>query len=309
VIARRSVDWTFILGQNAPAPRLVKKGGPSDHASLLAGFHLLFAGDDIDAILRRAFDIVRFRIGLERVGLFLIDDSAPKMLGTWGSDLKGDLVDEHHIMFDLTDGVLDVFRRAETEGEQFTVLENCPIVVQRRHSTEVVGQNWVACTPIRSERGPIGMMFNDVGLSDAPVDEAKQVRASLFCLLLGGIIEHAKARPRAAPFAPRSPLKHPAVRRAVEMLDGDPSLVGKEMASSLDISLSQLLRLFKAELGVSLVEYRNRLRLERFEALVGDGGHNYLAAAQAAGFGSYAQFHRVFRSAHGSPPRKYLRRG
>ena len=69
---------------------------------------------------------------------------------------------------------------------------------------------------------------------------------------------------------------------------------GKQIAAKLDISLSRLARVFKAQLGMSLVEYRNRLRLERFSALMAQGHTNLLAAALAAGFGSYAQFHRVF---------------
>ena len=59
-------------------------------------------------------------------------------------------------------------------------------------------------------------------------------------------------------------------------------------------------------MGVSLVEYRNRLRVERFFASVDRGGSNLQEAAQEAGFGSYAQFHRVFRKLLGTTPREYL---
>jgi transcriptional regulator GlxA family with amidase domain len=79
------------------------------------------------------------------------------------------------------------------------------------------------------------------------------------------------------------------------------------LASRLDISVSRLARVFKAEMGMSLVEYRNRLRLERFQVLLDSGGDNLLAAALAAGFGSYAQFHRVFRAIRGTTPSVYLR--
>jgi transcriptional regulator GlxA family with amidase domain len=55
------------------------------------------------------------------------------------------------------------------------------------------------------------------------------------------------------------------------------------------------------------VEYRNRLRLDRFESLLGQGPANLLDAALEAGFGSYAQFHRVFRARLHASPRDYLR--
>jgi len=51
---------------------------------------------------------------------------------------------------------------------------------------------------------------------------------------------------------------------------------------------------------------RNRLRLERFFAEVDQGGNNLLEAALAAGFGSYSQFHRVFRELIGTTPRDHL---
>jgi transcriptional regulator GlxA family with amidase domain len=67
-------------------------------------------------------------------------------------------------------------------------------------------------------------------------------------------------------------------------------------------------RVFKREMGVSLVRYRNQLRLERFVKIMDAGRSNMLEAARAAGFGSYAQFHRVFQSLRGTTPRAYLGR-
>jgi AraC-like DNA-binding protein len=40
--------------------------------------------------------------------------------------------------------------------------------------------------------------------------------------------------------------------------------------------------------------------------LVDSGGENLLEAALSAGFGSYAQFHRVFRAWRGTTPREFL---
>lgn len=305
VTARRSVDWPVLLGA-APTPVFVPKSARGELASLLSAFDMLLTADHTDAILRRAVEIFRRRIGLVRVGIFVIDEAGQRMLGTWGTDLGGEIVDEHHVMFDLNEGVLDVFRRAERQGEHFTVLDDCPIVVQRKESSEVVGRGWLACTPIRTPRARLGMMFNDAGLSGAPFDESKQARAAIFCSLLGSAVDLARAQPAPARGARRS-AGHPKVRKAIEMLAEDPSLVGKAIAASLDVSLSQLVRLFKSEVGISLVEYRNRLRLERFRVLVDTGEDNLLDAAEAAGFGSYAQFHRVFRAIYGAAPSRYLR--
>jgi transcriptional regulator GlxA family with amidase domain len=67
--------------------------------------------------------------------------------------------------------------------------------------------------------------------------------------------------------------------------------------------------LFAQHTGVTIVEFRNRQRIERFLALYGSGHrHDLLSAALAAGFGSYAQFHRVFRRIMGCSPAEYRRR-
>jgi AraC-like DNA-binding protein len=278
-----------------------------DLESLLSVFDELVALDDTQQILRRAVELARTRIGLARVGLFLLDRAHDLMLGTWGSDLNGALVDERHIMYDLSETDREAFRRAAEEGAHYTVFDNCPIVDHLKRETRVGGHGWVACTPIRSARAPIGMMFNDTGLSGAPVDEAKQARAAILCSLLGTILDPARGQLGRRSPASRLSAGHPLVLGAVGMLAKDPSLGGKQIAAKLSISLSRLARVFKTEMGMSLVAYRNRLRLERFTVLVDRGGNNLLDAALAAGFGSYAQFHRVFRALRGATPREYLR--
>jgi AraC-like DNA-binding protein len=284
---------------------MLEGNAPEELSALIAAFDELLLLDDVDAILRLAAEIARERIGLKRVGLFLLDAPRNLMLGTWGTDLEGHLVDEHHVMYDLGDNDREVFRRA-TQGIPFSVIENCPIVVQTASETQVVGRGWVACTPIRSARAALGMLFNDSGLSGEAVDPAQQARVAILCSLLGTVLDLTRAQAAHGRSA-RSSEGHPLVRQTVRLLAKDPSLGGKDLAAALDISLSRLARVFKVEMGMSLVEYRNRLRLERFQVLLDAGGENLLAAALAAGFGSYAQFHRVFRALRGTTPRAYLR--
>jgi AraC-like DNA-binding protein len=306
VQARRPVNWSLIVEGDLPEPVLVPKSAQGEIGSLLAAFSALPALEGEDALVKRAIEVARFRIGLDRVAVFLRDQANARMLGTWGTGLAGELVDERHIMFDVSDAVGDVFDRAETLSEPFTVLDNCPIVVHGLDSSQVVGRGWVACTPIRSARSRIGIMFNDAGLAGTAVDEARQERAAILCSLLGSVLELSRARSAGAKQSREKPVAA-AVRKALELLDQNPTLGGKELASAVDVSLSRFVRLFKSELGVSLVEYRNRLRIERFHVLAGAGADNLQAVARAAGFGSYAQFHRVFRAVHGSAPKAYLR--
>jgi AraC-like DNA-binding protein len=302
------VDWPIILGPQIPVPKVVDRAVHGKLAALLAAFDEIVALEEPDAILRRAVELALERIGLQRAGIFVLDRQRNAMLGTWGTDLRGQISNEHHIMYDVSETDREAFRRAEEEGAHFTVFENCPIVEHHRGDTRVVGRGWVACTPIRSTRGPIGMMFNDTGLSGEPVDEAKQAHAAILCSMLGTLMDPVRGSlGHGATTTDESPSRR-LVTSTVAMLAKDPAMGGKQIAARLDISLSRLARVFKSEMGMSLVEYRNRLRLDRFGVLLDRGRTNLLEAALAAGFGSYAQFHRVFRALRHMTPREYLQR-
>jgi AraC-like DNA-binding protein len=308
VTRRRRVDWPIILGPKAPVPKVVDRSARGKLAMLLEAFDEIHALDDPNLMLRRAIELARDRIGLQRAGIFVLDRSHNLMLGTWGMDLKGNVVDEHQLMYDLSDTDREAFRRSEQEAAHFTVFENCPIVEHHQGETRIAGRGWVACTPIRSTRAAIGIMFNDAALTDAPVDEAKQAHAAILCSLLGTMLDPMRGSLSSGAGGPGESPGHRLVASTVGMLAKDPAMGGKEIASGLDISLSRLSRVFKAEMGMSLVEYRNRLRLDRFSVLLDRGRTNLLEAALAAGFGSYAQFHRVFRALRHVTPREYLRR-
>lgn len=99
---------------------------------------------------------------------------------------------------------------------------------------------------------------------------------------------------------------HLAVERLIQLMKGDGvDLNFAALARAAGLSPSRLGRLFKAQTGLTVVEHRNRLRIQRFIELYGAGERvTMLAAALQAGFGSYTQFHRVFSRAFGYNPRQ-----
>jgi len=103
---------------------------------------------------------------------------------------------------------------------------------------------------------------------------------------------------------------HPAVEKAARLLRDESEPENMEaIAQRCGLSRSRLSRLFKQQAGVSLVEYRQRQCLERFLAIFGHGRRlTLLDAALQAGFGSYANFHRVFRQSMRQSPAEYRRR-
>ena len=97
---------------------------------------------------------------------------------------------------------------------------------------------------------------------------------------------------------------HPAVDNVARLLQADPA-VGDltDLARTVGLSPSHLSRLFTTQMGVSISRFRNQQRLDRFIRLYRHGrGTTALAAAHEAGFGSYAQLHRVFRQETGRNP-------
>jgi transcriptional regulator GlxA family with amidase domain len=102
---------------------------------------------------------------------------------------------------------------------------------------------------------------------------------------------------------------HPAVREALRLLRGDRAATAvPELANATGLSEAHLSKLFSTQVGVSITDFRNRMRLERFIEIYGDGnGPSALDAALDAGFGSYPQFHRIFRKQMGYSPRQHRR--
>ena len=108
---------------------------------------------------------------------------------------------------------------------------------------------------------------------------------------------------------------HPAVEKTVHLLrDETEPLCLEEIARRAGISAGRLSHLFRAQTGQTIAEFRNRQRVARFLRLcdaeiTSAAAHpaSLLTNALEAGFGSYAQFFRVFRSVVGCAPAEYFR--
>ncbi len=95
----------------------------------------------------------------------------------------------------------------------------------------------------------------------------------------------------------------PSVTRALDALDLGENDETPDLARVCGLEAAHLNRLFRRTMGVTLTDYRNRRRLERFWHLSRRfPERTLLACALDAGFGSYAQFHRVHRKLCGRAP-------
>jgi methylphosphotriester-DNA--protein-cysteine methyltransferase len=101
---------------------------------------------------------------------------------------------------------------------------------------------------------------------------------------------------------------HRCVRRAIRILnDGNLQVGLDELARASGTSEAYLSRTFRKQIGVPLSHYRNTLRLSQFwEEFRQPEQKTVSEAVYAAGFGSYAQFYKVFTQAYGQGPRAFL---
>jgi len=96
------------------------------------------------------------------------------------------------------------------------------------------------------------------------------------------------------------------LHKALALLDNDTGVSREQLAEAVHVSPERLGRLFQSELGITFISYRNRIRLQRFFEIRRCRGGTLLGACLEAGFGSYAQFHRVYTEQVGMPPSKGL---
>jgi len=104
---------------------------------------------------------------------------------------------------------------------------------------------------------------------------------------------------------------HPAVFKASMLLRESADRFSlDQLADHAGLSPSRLSVLFSQQVGISITEYRNRQCFRRYESLRESTAHtNLMELAFEAGFGSYAQFHRVHRQLTGRSPRENSRGG
>jgi AraC-like DNA-binding protein len=101
---------------------------------------------------------------------------------------------------------------------------------------------------------------------------------------------------------------HPAVESAARLLrDQNPPPSVPILAREVGLSPSRLSRLFVAQTGLSLTEFRATQCLQRALRLCDETHLSLSEIAARAGFGSYAQFHRTFRAHTGQSPAQHRR--
>jgi AraC-like DNA-binding protein len=277
--------------------------GAADVASVLAVVADLAAITDTDQLLKRAVDVARDALGVERVALYLRDLGSPRVMlrGSWALDPRGSSVEVRALHFEYERAEQAELLRLHEDGKLWKYCSRAS--EHGRGLARRIGQGWLAITPLIACGDLIGVMHNGAA-PHQPVDARQQVRVAVYCSVLAALIASRRAHPR---LAPALDARHGAVvGGAMKALSDNPAVRGAVLARELDVSAGHLARSFKREVGISLVEYRQRVLLDRFFESLADGNATLFSAARQAGFRSYTQFYRVYRKLVGSAPREGL---
>jgi AraC-like DNA-binding protein len=293
---------------------------------------------DADEMLRVAAGLARDVIGLQRVAFYMRDPSAERLMfrGAWGTGADGAMRGEHGSFHELTvrDGLAlqnlrdsgmpalcraraswfsspPARRQSEDErSDEGRAEEGRP---DERSEESYSGEGradegWVMVTPLFAAGHLVGVMYNDVARPQA-AEPGKQAAAAVLCGMVA-IDYVARRGPVRFQALGEATMPSQLVQRIRDAIDENPARRGKDLAVEFGVSPGHLARAFKREMGLSLVDYRNRKRIDRFWDTLRRRGRAYSLkqAAFDAGFGSYAQFNRIHKKLVGVGPRLGARR-
>ena len=135
-----------------------------------------------------AVEFTREELGIERSALFLVD-SQGRMSGTYGTDMQGRTTNEYKNGFQMWDIIPAEWTQINSAQEaHWTTFDDIWYDWDGAKSVPA-GRGWNTLSPVHSTEGLIGIVSNDAAISGAPLDEIKQEVLSVFCSLLGKIIE------------------------------------------------------------------------------------------------------------------------
>ncbi|MBI5712190.1 MAG: PAS domain S-box protein [Chloroflexi bacterium] len=145
----------------------------------------LLGYDDLDTLYRRAVELAREKLRVERCAIFLLDPSKEHLWGTYGTDIQGNTTDERWLQISAAPHT----HKFNTSSLKWhTRLENERTTIENGR-LKVIGVGWAVTTVIRTTAGPLGVFINDAAISNTDLDEATQESIAIYCSLLGQIIE------------------------------------------------------------------------------------------------------------------------
>jgi signal transduction histidine kinase/DNA-binding LacI/PurR family transcriptional regulator/CheY-like chemotaxis protein/PAS domain-containing protein len=164
--------------------------------AVLSAANELMALTDRDQFFRRAVELAREKLGLERCGLHLLDAAGERLWGTFGTDTRGRNVDERGMNYEKGQVEREFEDDLAAGRVRWLVVQEAEQTQRVKSEWVKVGQGWIAATPVQASGKLIGVLYNDAAISGTPLDEAKQEAVIVYGSLLGNLLRRRTAEER-----------------------------------------------------------------------------------------------------------------
>jgi PAS domain S-box-containing protein len=141
--------------------------------------------ESLDILYRRAVELAREKLYVERCTIFLLDEQGEYLNGTYGTDDKGQTTDEHEARWLASNQPIMFTKGGQNRELRLNDLQS----FWENGVRKIFEKGWIAFTLIRITDKPIGLLCNDAAITHAAYDESLQETVAIYCSLLGNIIE------------------------------------------------------------------------------------------------------------------------
>jgi PAS domain S-box-containing protein len=158
--------------------------------SVLESADDLVACANLDDLYRRAVEVARDRLGLERVGLAVVRGT--DVWSTYGTNLRGETTDERSLHYPKPPDWGNRLR-SRTGQDRRWVSGDATLYDWDGEQMRAVGRGPVVTTLIQTDERLIGVLYNDCARSGGIPDPIRQEVVAVFCSLLGNLIARKEA--------------------------------------------------------------------------------------------------------------------
>ncbi len=156
----------------------------------------LIACPDMESLFRRAVELAREKLDIERCAIFVEDDG--KVKGTFGTDMNGRTTDDQDLTMPMDKVWKNRFNALIGSDKQWTTVEEAGSYPSGKEVIKI-DKGRVVITPIPASdtsNTAFGIFVNDTAISGAEITDIKQDILAIYCSSLGKIAEIKRSEQR-----------------------------------------------------------------------------------------------------------------
>ena len=174
-------------------PELVEEGAHMRlFSTLLKKLHRLNLelshAETLDALYLLAVEHARTDLGFDRCSLWLYNSDKTQLHGTYGTDERGSVCDEHSSLWVVDDAWLQEF---QSEDTSVSIQQDAPL---RDTASREIGRGWSITVALREGDTLIGVICVDNLLHQRPLQESQVELLECYAALVGHFCVHKRDR-------------------------------------------------------------------------------------------------------------------